>query len=111
MSDRRKLHELISETFEPKPNSHDLRFRSPVWKLSIGHVWQPVDFDTDEAANAMLLEAMPFPRLVKDENGVWGCRPDYRYCDGLWPFHSDRKTAIVNAYCKWKGIEVSGENT
>lgn len=66
---------------------------------------QPIpDYDTDESANARLLEAMPLPRLYQYRSGdglMWECAVNFND----YPMRSsDRKIAIVDAYAKWKGL-------
>ena len=63
------------------------------------------DFYTDEAANAMVLEAMPAVELYRhppdSDAGIWRCRPDCGLDDNT--VHPDRKTAICEAFLKWIG--------
>lgn len=76
--------------------------------------WYARKWDTDEAANARLLEAMPNPDLSRgygdmkssDASLDWRCDPfgdgELKYAQ----YHKDRKTAVVLAFCKFAGIEV-----
>ena len=104
------LNEKISAWFEPKPTvitATSLNSFAGYWRCSTlpEWGWYPLNYDTDEAANARLLEAMPSPMLFKSkQNGNWVCRPDYGIAD-YSPEHADRKTAIRMAFCKFAGIE------
>lgn len=79
-----------------------------------GWKWGAVNFFTDEAACARLLEAMPKPQVWKDSHRgfpgeklrghpesdwITAAEPHIPYC-----YHADRKTAIALAACKWLGI-------
>ncbi len=73
----------------------------------------PVDFFTDESANARLLDAMPSPLLdgltLKDGKRIWTCIADqYQepYDQDQFASKDDRRTAIVLAACRWLGLEV-----
>lgn len=116
MSDRRELHERIAETFEPKPILTDAQKESVnTWTFAESETrawvidgrggvfdWQALDPDTNEFANALLLEAMPMIRLTRDGD-YWEAEADWRF------FHTEvvgvnRKTVIVDAYAKWKQL-------
>lgn len=57
------------------------------------------DFYTDEAANAMVLDAMPWPDLHKNEDaGGWYCAANKYKTPSV--YCADRKTAICGAYLK-----------
>ncbi len=66
------------------------------------------DFYRDEAASAMLLEAMPEPDLYvessKGEPKLWACNPDIMQEDPdrnphySFKMHADRKTCIADAF-------------
>lgn len=121
------LNEKISNWFEPKPPI-------PPWKESTArlmlHVinpdswkgtqsekrywlwddvrWQPLDYDTDEAANARLLEAMPRVSLYHTAH-FWECsfRGDNLIRTAI--NHSDRLIAVRMAFVKFAGIPGEGE--
>ena len=123
---RRELHEKISETFEPKPSRYDPRSR--VW-LGDGSVICPFvsrDYDTDEAANAMLRDSMRRELIVVIVAGdprsnkvavLWRPHvatpfdpqdfvirhPAYMF-DAEYVVASNVLLAIVDAYSKWKKI-------
>lgn len=117
MSDRRKLHELISETLEPKPTAdfEESKCYSPKFFWTRENMYSDVrpwisnyNYDTDEAASAMLLEAMPPWTKLEKHYDYW--RIDWPHgLDNHHEEHADRKIAIVDAYAKWKGIEVTRE--
>ncbi len=66
------------------------------------------DFYADEAASAMLLEAMPEPslwvELWHNEPKKWGCTVDMSN-DTIEVIHTDRKSAIADAFVAWKQKE------
>lgn len=122
MSGRHELHERISRTFEPR----DIARIDPT---CVGWIHKSPDkcscpapnYDTDEYANARLLEAMPEPNLHRNNDGNWVCWYDRTKWDQFddektidpepiekadqWIYvHADRKIAIVNAYAKWKQL-------
>lgn len=69
----------------------------------MGRFEVPPDFYTDEAANALVLEAMPSPCLYREahHNGhKWWCRPDNLTGEGKPSIDADRKTAVCEAYLK-----------
>ena len=73
------------------------------WKVGPGMKWYARKWDTDEAANARLLETMPEPHLWREPSMTWHCEAD-RF--GLiFADDANRKTAIVMAFCQWAGIE------
>ncbi len=90
--------------------SHFIRMSSPdFWSEDAECVyeWRNLDFYSDEAASAKLLEAMPGVELLHihglsgDVTSVWRCRlPTGRFVS-----MPDRKTAIVLAAMQWLGIE------
>lgn len=115
-----ELNRLVSESIEPKPEQPPsaplttfATLHSPLraWRWLIEDRWEPHDFHVNEAANAWLLEMMPEPELWLESNQgepkVWGCCADLDKLEGNG-MHSDRKTAIVLAFAKWKGVEVDG---
>lgn len=61
-----------------------------------------VDFYTDEAANAMLLDAMPRPGLYRLDDSTWVCRYSEWTGDQKG---ADRKSAICAAFIAWKESE------
>lgn len=75
-----------------------------------GWKWGAVNFFTDEAACARLLEAMPAPLLAMNKPGdlmgvyiaKWLCQASGSPI--IEAFDDDRRTAIVLAACKWLGI-------
>lgn len=114
------LNRRVAEAIEPKPDSGGLYDRGQY--LSIGsaweshHVvavgigeyqridWQPRKFDTDENANALLLELMPLPSLCKVLDGegglLWSC-----FCGDIdnednesHAYTIDRKLAVRAAF-------------
>ena len=117
--ERQRINEAIAESIEPKPTNTPCSIFA---RISEGGFWvwseeqkRPVstyDFFTDETANALLLEALKSCASVviewSRELGEWTCE--------VWPTetteghrHSEARemtTAVVLAYCKWKGIEV-----
>ena len=110
---RDALNRAISESIEPMPVDPPLcRTLSPNkgWDprlLSMGdgcayYGWIARDWDTDESANAILLDAMPAPELYKITSTHWSCRSDWGL-EGREE-HTDRKLAVHAAYCAWKGI-------
>lgn len=119
-TDRRKLHERIAGTFgwtvergvavvlgNGEKTFLD-RWTSPQRTAS----WDAPNFDTDETANAMLLEAMPMGSLcyrrMGDGTMIWECTPNWEMGFGGDPLlvrNSSRKRAIVDAYAKWKGLD------
>lgn len=141
MSDRRELHERISETFEPKASLPDpqqwdcgpLSRHSPygAWKIILvggrpfteppKHAWEQLDYDTDESANARLLEAMPDVELIHSANGkLWRVITNWRTASyrTTLPINgedchvvdgADRKLAIVDAFCRWKNLTETGK--
>jgi hypothetical protein len=68
------------------------------WFNKDGRDVPSIDFYTDEAANALLLEKMPQPKLVKIGDS-WGVQPQLRY-GGDHTWNADRKTAICEAALK-----------
>lgn len=110
------LNERISAWFEPKPKREPYSFNDesthkvwvPVLKKwhSFQHElkWVAIRWDTDEAANARLLDVMPEVDLTRDGQG-WRCDPYDNTELGTSTYDPDRKTAIVLAFCKFAGIE------
>lgn len=99
-------NELINSYFEPKPTDspeHLYAKRGEYWDWHKDTGWTSrFDYFTDEAANARLLEAMPYPTLEQflAETPLWSCK-----AVGLEESqHADRKTAVVMAFCKFAGI-------
>jgi hypothetical protein len=118
------LNEKISNWFEPKPTWIKTCSGGIELILSIGGAWLcpercitatgesdscvqhiAVGWDTDEAANAMLLEAMPEPSMYRSTGKLWRVRPDGGKDDSLKAEHLDRKIAIRLAFTKWAEIE------
>lgn len=115
------LNEKISSWFEPRPD-YKPAFRKDgiaqeldgqpskkgfwIWHYLGG--WSPLDYLHDEAANAKLLEAMPYGNVLRltTEPPLWECRGSEWTGDFK---HADRKTAVVLAFCKWAGIPVEEE--
>lgn len=111
------LNERISAWFEPKPTEPSLvqGMESPkrAW-ICLDGEWQARLWFTDEAANARLLEAMATHEdgiklemwLGSDEIlNVW-IQDRSLSTPKLYVKASDRKTAIVLAFCKWANIEI-----
>ena len=112
----------ISAWFEPKPTQEGNRSVSPAgfWTFTyirgVGVKWHTsFDYFTDEAANARLLEAMPFPSLIMWEGGTasaitgkyWHCIPEHNVKHGYGgEIHKDRKTAVVLSFLKFANIQV-----
>ncbi len=64
-----------------------------------------LDFYSDEAASARLLEAMPLADLSKQEPSMeWRCDPWGGAGETPSAYDTDRKTAIVLAACAWLSI-------
>lgn len=120
MKERERINEAISSWFEPKPPfslSQDgewgkVSSGGGLWTLPAQAdrkaQWRPLDYFTDESANARLLDAMPLPTLYRFMgNKNWVINPTghagHQHIDVE---HADRKTAIVLAFCKFAGIEV-----
>ncbi len=95
-----------------EPNVHSLPVDEWKWHgchvLIKGHPekYRPValDFYSDEAASARLLEAMPSVWLKHWPQG-WECQVIGFDCSN----DPDRKTAIVLAACAWLGIDTEGK--
>lgn len=109
MSDkeRRELHARILQSFGYR--EYECGYSTNVWH-SINHrghcaddcMMEVPEYDTDEIANGLLLEAMPNARITRDK-GVWTAEADWRF------FHTeaqsaDRKRAVTDCYAKWKGL-------
>lgn len=116
MSDRRALHERIWESLgwqfgdrdDIAPEYRDAWCNQCWWSPAPNRApysWNEMpNFDTHESANAMLLDAMPFVTLTKDDvSPYWAVVVDDPH--GPLAYNDDRKRAIVDAYCAWKGIE------
>lgn len=109
---QQQINEAISAWFEPKPTKNaygNYVARSPkgawIHYSQYGDNWQPLNYFTDEAANARLLEAMPQPLLERVGGPRWRC--EYHSDDDCLARHQDRKTAVVLAFCKFAGIDIS----
>jgi hypothetical protein len=114
--DKQKINEAISSWFEPTPDrlitETGMSVKGAWWFGYRAKEDEPgihsLDYFTDEAANARLLEAMPKPMLQKglDE---WFCyahkNGSVRAGDIPRGKHQDRKTAVVLAFCKFAGIK------
>lgn len=122
MDDRRALHERIAETLEPRPTLdanfmywHDTKglpwSKSGAWYFTgVEDVWHAANFDTDEAANAMLRDAMlnggcrfqldgSFVAFGNDFNEIHrsGMLTRPMEANELAEFFTD-------AYARWKGL-------
>lgn len=71
---------------------------APIENFSL-YFWTAPDFYVSEAANAMLLEKMPNPKVMADrkkDGTLWLCKSDWRFWHN-GAEHADRKTAIILA--------------
>ena len=112
MNSTLSLNEQISTMLEPKPEDNKRYYKPPIaWEwvettrtngpIACTWTWYPIQWDTDEAACARLLEAMPQPGLGKQDDGSWDCTPDQHaslYKEGFYHHAADRKTAICLAF-------------
>lgn len=117
--DEREICELISGWFEKKPIAIIAEVcKTKFWTYrfisacaededdSIEVI--PLDYYHDEAANAKLLEAMPYANL-EHSHDIWGCCP---YANGRAAFvcwEKDRKYAVVRAFLKFAALKPDGE--
>ncbi len=65
--------------------------------------WQPRNFYTDEAANALLLERMTEPHVWKNPDGTWTCEPNNSagaIDSEIIESGPDKRTAICEAALK-----------
>ena len=118
----KEINKRITEYFEPMPDIETTRellekrwYSSPkgLWTLHRHNneppekiesfYWLWTSFDTDEAANARLLEAMVIPNIYRTEAGNWVVYPTT--AGEHWFVHKNRKTAIVLAFLKFACIE------
>ncbi len=64
------------------------------------------NFLNSESANALLLEAMPWPSVYLDGDNekVWACTPDHAFYEGAFKAYRDpdRKRAIALAFIAWR---------
>lgn len=81
------LNSRLSELIEPMPKEHspsDIGSSSKLkaWYFLQNEGWQPRAWDTDETANAMLLEMMPYATLhhfsgskgrINSDEDFWAC--------------------------------------
>lgn len=126
-ANREAINERISAWFEPKPTFKDRFHGDGWWILSDGHAWwmlpdidgkaeklRPRDWDTDEAANAMLLDQLPEDTHIRLKSGlrkltVIGVpiRPDpqTQINHREWTEHEDRKTCVVLAFLAYAKLE------
>lgn len=114
--DQQRICEEISAWFEPMPPSiypdsiSGIPSAKGFWKCQGSEGWSPLNYFTDEAANARLLEAMPYPTLTKfsGKKGAISTSTPFWSCYAMTQEpaeHEDRKTAIVLAFCKFAGID------
>ena len=101
-ADNRRIAEWLGWRLDSAPvvstihNAHVENWIDPKDNLFNG---SPPDFYTDESANAMLLEAMPYAHLVRLEAQLWSCMA-YEWHQTV--LDADRKTAICEAFIAWK---------
>ena len=114
MTTHQERCEKLAMALEKKPSEplSSMRSRLGFWmrkNYGNGYEWYAVDFTQSEEASAKLLEAMPCPQLERFTNQWdvpvgWRCLP-HVYTQDNKVIHGDRKTAIFEAGCAWKGIE------
>lgn len=106
----------ISEAIEPKPNDwteHGFLSRMDAWICHNPHSnvrkgeyeWRPRPWTTDETANAILLEMMPFPTLSHYNGKADGDPTPFWACWALNEPLSEsasRKLAVCLAFKAWK---------
>lgn len=119
--DRRKLHERIAESLEERPDPLTIESeklsKGGAWEvgfLPIGNGiygeldWVPVNFDTDETANALLADAMldvgKTLAYTKQTDGSMLLWVDGYDC---YPA-GNRHLCNVAAFVDWKGLADEG---
>lgn len=111
----RKIMQFLGYWEQQRGSAYRSQWHLPTCSITPDKQWGGVkcdcpfefpDFYYDETANAMLLEAMRKPLLVSDWPGCEGWRVDLGVAKlggkPIGPTSLDRKTAICEAFIKWK---------